>query len=118
LHDQTILRPRHLKGERIGTVQLLNKPGQFTDDDLSSSRRWSSRRRRHRASPHGGGDRAQTEQLESSVSSPRSPRAEARALFAAHRHHHQDADAERSTLFINDEKTNELFTEVGEAGAI
>ncbi len=110
---------RTFKGEVIGVSELLNKRlGSFTEDNLEllealvkqAAIALESRRTAERIEQ----DRLQ--QLEllkivSEVSTEIKLGPLLRKLIAAIT---RMLDAERSTLFLNDEKTNELYTEVGE----
>ncbi|MBI4474988.1 MAG: GAF domain-containing protein [Acidobacteria bacterium] len=110
---------RTLKGEIIGVSELLNKKeGQFTTEDqelleaivkqaaiVLESRRTAENIERDR--------QQQLEMLRvvSEVSSEIKLGALLKKLIGTIT---RMLDAERSTLFLNDEKTNELYTEVGE----
>ncbi len=110
---------RTLKGEMIGVAQLLNKvEGQFTEEDLSlletiiaqASVSLESFRTIENI------EKSRRQELDflgvvSEVSSELQLGPLLQKIMAAIT---RMLDAERSTLFINDEKTNELHTEIGQ----
>ena len=110
---------QNLRGERIGVSQLLNKKeGKFTEADLAllevmieqSAIALESLRTVEEV------ESSRKQELEflnvvSEVSSELKLGPLLQKLIATIT---RMLDAERSTLFINDEKTNELFTEIGE----
>jgi adenylate cyclase len=108
-----------LKGERIGSAQLLNKrDGVFTPHDLTLLTQMVEQAavaiEHHRTIE--AIDEHRREQLEfmelvTEISSELKLGPLLAKLIAAIT---KMLDAERSTLFINDEKRNELYTEVGE----
>jgi adenylate cyclase len=108
-----------LKGERIGSAQLLNKiDGVFTHDDLILLALMVEQAavaiEHHRTIE--GIEKNRREQLEflevvTEISSELKLGPLLAKLIATIT---KMLDAERSTLFINDEKRNELYTEVGE----
>jgi len=108
-----------LKGERIGTAQLLNKlEGQFTDDDLelldAMVEQAAVAIEHHRTVEAIERNRLQQLEFLGVVSEISSELKLGPLLAKLIGTITKMLDAERSTLFINDEKTNELFTEVGE----
>lgn len=110
---------RTLKGELIGVSQLLNKTdGQFTEHDLDLLEVMIEQAavaiEHHRTVE--AIQRARQQELEflgvvSDISSELQLKPLLAKLIGTVT---QMLDAERSTLFINDEKRNELYTEVGE----
>ncbi|MBI4241804.1 MAG: GAF domain-containing protein, partial [Candidatus Rokubacteria bacterium] len=110
---------RTLKGELIGVSQLLNKmDGQFTEHDLDLLEVMIEQAavaiEHHRTVE--AIQRARQQELEflgvvSDISSELQLKPLLAKLIGTVT---QMLDAERSTLFINDEKRNELYTEVGE----
>jgi adenylate cyclase len=110
---------RTLKGECIGAAQLLNKRnGEFTEDDLElleiMIRQAAIAIESHLTVERI--DRARRQELEflgvvSEMSSELRLSALLQKLITTIT---KMLDAERSTLFINDEKRNELYTEVGQ----
>ena len=110
---------RTLKGELIGVSQLLNKvDGPFTEHDrdlLEIMIEQAAIAIEHHRTVEAI-EKARQQELEFlHVVSEISSELKLRPLLARLIHTiTQMLDAERSTLFINDEKRNELFTEVGE----
>lgn len=110
---------RNLKGERIGVAQLLNKiEGAFTQNDLELLEATVEQAAIALESLHTveGLERKRQQELEflgvvSDISSELKLGPLLSKIIATIT---RMLDAERSTLFINDEKTNELFTMVGE----
>ena len=108
-----------LKGERVGIAQLVNKvDGLFTEDDLHLLQAMVEQAavaiEHHRTVE--AIERQRTQQLEflgvvSDISSELKLGPLLAKLIGTIT---KMLDAERSTLFINDEKRHELFTEVGE----
>jgi adenylate cyclase len=108
-----------LKGERIGAAQLLNKlEGQFTNDDLElldvMIKQAAIAIEHHRTVETIERNRLQQLEFLGVVSEISSELKIGPLLAKLIGTITKMLDAERSTLFINDEKTNELFTEVGE----
>ncbi|TAN48266.1 MAG: GAF domain-containing sensor histidine kinase, partial [Rhodospirillales bacterium] len=110
---------RNLKGERIGVAQLLNKrAGDFTQADLELLEAIVEQAAIALESLHTveGLEKKRKQELEflgvvSDISSELKLGPLLQKIIATIT---RMLDAERSTLFINDEKTNELFTMVGE----
>jgi adenylate cyclase len=110
---------RNLKGDRIGVAQLLNKlEGEFSQADLDfleiTVEQAAIALESHRTVENI--ERARTQELEflnvvSNISSELKLGPLLQKIISTIT---KMLDAERSTLFINDEKTNELFTMVGE----
>jgi adenylate cyclase len=108
-----------LRGDKIGVSQLLNKKnGEFTQDDLQLLEAMIEQAaialENHRIVEDV--ESARQQELEflnvvSEVSSELKLGPLLQKLIATVT---RMLDAERSTLFINDEKTNELFTEIGQ----
>jgi adenylate cyclase len=108
-----------LKGERIGVAQLLNKfESPFTPDDLElldvMVKQAAIAIEHHRTVEAIERDRLQQLEFLGVVSEISSELKIGPLLARLIGTITKMLDAERSTLFINDEKTNELFTEVGE----
>lgn len=110
---------RTLKGDIIGVAQLLNKvEGQFTDEDLEVLEAIVSQASVSLESFRTieGIEKARRQELDflavvSEISSELKLGPLLQKIMAAIT---RMLDAERSTLFINDEKTRELYTEVGQ----
>ncbi|MDK9720101.1 MAG: GAF domain-containing protein [Rhodospirillales bacterium] len=110
---------RNLKGECIGVAQLLNKAtGLFTQNDLELLEAIVEQAAIALESLHTveGLERKRQQELEflgvvSDISSELKLGPLLQKIIATIT---RMLDADRSTLFINDEKTNELFTMVGE----
>jgi adenylate cyclase len=110
---------RTLKGDIIGVAQLLNKKdGQFTDDDMVLLEAITAQASVSLESFRTIEDieRARRQELDflavvSDISSELKLGPLLQKIMAAIT---RMLDADRSTLFINDEKTNELYTEIGQ----
>lgn len=110
---------RTFKGEVIGVAQLLNKvDGDFSDDDLHLLETIISQASVSLESFRTieGIEKSRKQELDflavvSEISSELKLGPLLQKIMAAIT---RMLDAERSTLFINDEKTNELYTEVGQ----
>lgn len=108
-----------LKGERIGIAQLLNKiDGAFTESDLELLRAMVEQGavaiEHHRTVESIEKNRVQQLELLGVVSEISSELKLGPLLAKLIGTITKMLDAERSTLFINDEKRHELFTELGE----
>ncbi len=110
---------RTLKGDLIGVSQMLNKlGGEFTEHDLSLLEAMVAQAavalESHRTVENLQTARRQELEFLDVVSEVSSEIKLGPLLQKLIRAITKMLDAERSTLFINDEKTNELYTEVGE----
>ncbi len=110
---------RTLKGYVIGAAELLNKKeGQFSDEDRdlleAMTRQATVAIESRRAAEEIELDRQQQLQLLQVVSEVSTEIKLGPLLQKLIGTITQMLDAERSTLFLNDEKTNQLYTEVGE----
>jgi adenylate cyclase len=109
----------NLTGEKIGVAELLNKKvGKFSEDDLSVLdaivRQAAIFFESHRVVETMERARQQELQFVNFVSEMSSELKLAPLLQKLITAISQMLNAERSTLFINDEKTNELYTVIGE----
>ncbi len=110
---------RTLKGQLIGVSELLNKQeGAFTEDDLelleAMVRQAAIALESRRAAEELERDRLQQLEILTVVSEMSTEIKLGPLLQKLIGTITRMLDAERSTLFLNDEKTNELYTEVGE----
>jgi adenylate cyclase len=110
---------RTLKGDLIGASQLLNKlGGEFTEHDLNLLEAMVAQAavalESHRTVENLQAARRQELEFLDVVSEVSSEIKLGPLLQKLIRAITKMLDAERSTLFINDDKTNELYTEVGE----
>ncbi len=110
---------RTLKGDLIGVSQLLNKrEGEFTEHDLNLLEAMVAQAaialESHRTVENLQAARRQELEFLDVVSEVSSEIKLGPLLQKLIRAITKMLDAERSTLFINDEKTKELYTEVGE----
>jgi adenylate cyclase len=110
---------RTVKGHIIGVAELLNKKdGDFTEEDRdlleALSRQAAVVLESRRAAEEVERDRQQQLQLLKVVSEVSTEIKLGPLLQKLIGTITKMLDAERSTLFLNDEKTNELYTEVGE----
>jgi adenylate cyclase len=110
---------RTLKGDLIGVAQVLNKRGgRFSERDLSLLEAMVAQAavalEGHRTVEHLKAARLQELEFLDVVSEVSSEIKLGPLLQKLIRAITKMLDAERSTLFINDEKANELYTEVGE----
>lgn len=110
---------RTLRGEKIGVAQLLNKhDGPFHEKDLELFEKMVEQAaiaiEAHRTLEGIENSRRQEQQFLNVVSEVSSELKLGALLQKLIGTITRMLDAERSTLFINDEKTNQLYTEVGE----
>ena len=107
-----------LKGEKIGVAQILNKnKGSFSKNDLevleTMTRQAATTLQNNVIIEEIEASRKQELEFLDVVSKV-SSELEIGPLSKDHGTITKMLDADRSTLFINDEKTNELFTEIGQ----